>query len=83
MIARPRISPSPRSTGWPAPVWKLKYAPEYPWESYYNAHLFRSFSATFDAQHYNNPAYNHDHGPLWVTGIRLHLEFGLKPLVAK
>jgi len=62
---------------------KLNYAPEYLWESYYSARLCRGFYATFDAQHYKNPAYNHDRGPLWVESIRLHMEFGLKPLSAK
>jgi high affinity Mn2+ porin len=62
---------------------KLNYAPEYLWESYYNAHVFRGFYATFDVQHYNNPAYNHDRGPVWVESIRLHIELGLKPLQAK
>jgi high affinity Mn2+ porin len=62
---------------------KLNYAPEYLWESYYSARVFRGFYATFDAQHYNNPAYNHDRGPVWVESIRLHIEFGIKPLTAK
>jgi len=62
---------------------KLNYAPEYLWESYYNAHVIRGLSATFDVQHYNNPAFNHDRGPVWVESIRLHLEFGIKPLAAK
>jgi hypothetical protein len=56
----------------------LQYAPEYVWESYYNARLFRGFFATFDVQHVNNPAYNQDRGPLWIEGIRLHLEYGKK-----
>jgi high affinity Mn2+ porin len=62
---------------------RLNYAPEYLWESYYSAHVYRCFYATFDAQHYNNPAYNHDRGPVWVESIRLHIEFGIKPLTAK
>ncbi len=62
---------------------KLNYAPEYLWESYYSAHVYRGFFATFDVQHYNNPAYNHDRGPVWVESIRLHIEFGIKPLQAK
>jgi high affinity Mn2+ porin len=62
---------------------RLNYAPEYLWESYYNIHVYRGFSATFDAQHYNNPAYNHDRGPVWVESVRLHIEFGIKPLSAK
>jgi high affinity Mn2+ porin len=62
---------------------KLNYAPEYVWESYYSAQLFPGFFATLDAQHYNNPAFNHDRGPLWVESLRLHMEFGLKPWSAK
>jgi high affinity Mn2+ porin len=62
---------------------KLNYAPEYLWETYYTARVVRGFYATFDAQHYNNPAYNHDRGPVWVESIRLHIEFGIKPLQAK
>jgi high affinity Mn2+ porin len=62
---------------------RLNYAPEYLWESYYSARLFPGFYATFDLQHYNNPAYNHDRGPVWVESVRLHMEFGLKPWKAK
>jgi high affinity Mn2+ porin len=62
---------------------KLNYAPEYLWESYYSARVMRGLVATFDLQHYNNPAYNHDRGPVWVESIRLHIEFGIKPLQAK
>ena len=62
---------------------RLNYAPEYLWESYYSARVFRGFYATFDAQHYSNPAYNHERGPLWVESVRLHVEFGLKPWQAK
>jgi high affinity Mn2+ porin len=62
---------------------RLNYAPEYLWETYYSAHIYRGLFASLDVQHYNNPAYNHDRGPLWVESIRLHVEFGLKPFVAK
>lgn len=53
---------------------KLNYAPEYLWESYYNAQVVKGFFVGFDAQHYNNPAYNHDRGPVWAFSIRLHIE---------
>ena len=53
---------------------KLNYAPEYLWESYYNARVVKGVFVGFDAQHYNNPAYNHDRGPVWAFSIRLHLE---------
>jgi high affinity Mn2+ porin len=62
---------------------RLNYAPEYVWESYYNAHLFRGLFATFNLQHVGNPAFNHDRGPVWIEAIRLHMEFGLHPLQAK
>jgi hypothetical protein len=53
---------------------RLNYAPEYAWESYYNAQVFKEFAIAFDAQHYDNPAYNHDRGPLWAYSMRLHIE---------
>jgi high affinity Mn2+ porin len=62
---------------------RLNYAPEYVWESYYQARLFPGFFATFDLQHDTNPAFNHDRGPVWIESLRLHMEFGLKPPQAK
>jgi len=62
---------------------RLNYAPEYVWESYYRARLFAGFFATFDLQHDTNLAFNHDRGPVWIESLRLHMEFGLKPLQAK
>lgn len=56
----------------------LNYAPEYSWETYYNARLFGGFFAALDAQHIVNPAYNQDRGPLWAYSLRLHMEFGKK-----
>jgi carbohydrate-selective porin OprB len=53
---------------------RLNYAPEYLWESYYSAQVVKGFFVTFDAQHYNNPAYNHDRGPVWIYSLRLHIE---------
>jgi len=41
------------------------------------------FFATFDLQHYTNPAYNHDRGPVTAYSLRLHMEFGIKPRQAK
>jgi high affinity Mn2+ porin len=55
---------------------KLNYAPEYVWESYYNARLFPGFFAGYDLQYVKNPAFNHDRGPVWISSIRLHLELG-------
>jgi high affinity Mn2+ porin len=61
----------------------LNYAPEYVWETYYSARLFPGFFATFDLQRDANPAYNQDRGPVLIYSLRLHMEFGLKPLQAK
>lgn len=55
---------------------RLRYAPEYVWESYYSAKLLPGFFATFDLQYVNNPAYNQDRGPVWIESIRLHIEAG-------
>jgi high affinity Mn2+ porin len=53
---------------------RLEYGPEYAWESYYRARLFPGFFASFDLQHFNNPAYNENRGPVWIESIRLHIE---------
>jgi high affinity Mn2+ porin len=58
---------------------RLNYAPEYLWESYYSARVVPGLMATFDVQRYNNPAYNHDRGPVTIYSLRLHLELGIKP----
>lgn len=52
----------------------LRYGPEYTWESYYNAQVLPGFFVGFNVQHYWNPAYNRDRGPLWIANLRLHLE---------
>ncbi len=55
---------------------RLNYGPEYVWETYYSARLFRGFYTTIDKQYVVNPAYNRDRGPVWVSSIRLHIEVG-------
>lgn len=57
---------------------RLRYGPEYVWESYYSARVMRGLFATFDLQHVNNPGYNQDRGPVWIESIRLHIEVGKK-----
>jgi high affinity Mn2+ porin len=52
----------------------LRYAPEYVWETYYNARIFRGLFATLDVQRVVNPGYNQDRGPVWIPSIRLHVE---------
>jgi high affinity Mn2+ porin len=57
----------------------LNYAPEYVWESYYQARLAHGLFAAFDVQRDTNPAYNHDRGPVMIYSVRLHIALGLKP----
>ncbi len=57
---------------------RLNYAPEYVWESYYSARVFPGTFASFDVQHVVNPAYNQDRGPIWIYGVRLHVEYGFR-----
>lgn len=52
----------------------LNYGQERIVESYYNAHLWRGVYLALDAQHVNNPGYNQDRGPVWVTSVRIHIE---------
>jgi high affinity Mn2+ porin len=54
---------------------RLRYGPESIAEAYYNAHLLPGLFAAFDLQHVSNPAYNQDRGPLWITSIRLHVDW--------
>ncbi|MGA8026287.1 MAG: carbohydrate porin [Bryobacteraceae bacterium] len=62
---------------------RLRYGPEYVWESYYNAKVYKGFFAGFDLQHVANPAYNEDRGPVWIYSIRLHIELGKPDFVSR
>lgn len=53
----------------------LNYRPETIFETYYSLAVAKSTSVTLDYQHYRNPAYNADRGPVDVFGVRLHSEF--------
>ena len=55
---------------------RLQYGPETISESYYNARLLPWLFAAIDLQHVTNPAYNEDRGPVWISSLRLHIEFG-------
>ncbi len=57
---------------------RLRYGPEYVWETYYSTQVVPGFFATFNLQRVANPAYNQDRGPVWIESIRLHIEFGKK-----
>jgi high affinity Mn2+ porin len=53
----------------------LTYGPEKIFEGFYTAHLWRGFFASFDLQHVNNPGYNQARGPVFVPGVRFHVDF--------
>jgi hypothetical protein len=53
----------------------LTYGRETIFESFYNVHLWRGVYASVNLQHINNPGYNRDRGPVWVPGLRLHVDF--------
>jgi hypothetical protein len=53
----------------------LNYGQEKIFEGFYTAHLWRGFYASIDLQHFNNPGYNKDRGPVTVPGLRFHTEF--------
>ena len=53
---------------------RLNYSHEEVFEAYYNFHLLRGIFLAFDLQHIRNPGYNNSRGPVWVFGLRLHLE---------
>jgi carbohydrate-selective porin OprB len=55
---------------------RLRYGPEYIWETYYSARILPGVFASLDLQHVSNPAYNQDRGPVWIASIRLHVELG-------
>ena len=53
---------------------KLTYGRENIVEAYYTVHLWRGVFASVDVQHFNNPGYNQDRGPVLVPGLRLHID---------
>ncbi len=52
----------------------LNYGRENILEFYYNLHIWRGAFAAFDLQHFNNPGYNRDRGPVLVPALRLHID---------
>ena len=55
---------------------RINYDPEKVWESYYSCRVFRGLFASYDLQRIANPVFNRDRGPVWVSSLRLHLEYG-------
>lgn len=53
----------------------MHYGAEKIVETYYSAMLNQHVTLSLNYQHVNNPAYNHDRGPVSIFGIRLHADF--------
>jgi len=53
----------------------LRYGRENIEESYYNLHAWRGMYFALDMQHIDDPGYNRDRGPVWVEGVRAHVDF--------
>ncbi len=53
----------------------LTYGHEKIIETFYTAHLWRGFFASYDFQHVNNPGYNQARGPIAVSAVRFHTDF--------
>ncbi|MGD0766748.1 MAG: carbohydrate porin [Tepidisphaeraceae bacterium] len=54
---------------------KLNYAPEEVLETYYNCKIVDHVFVTPDLQFVEHPAYNSDRGPVFIAGVRAHVEF--------
>ena len=53
----------------------LRYERENIWETYYTLHIWRGIFTSAQIQFLANPGYNADRGPVWVPGIRMHVDF--------
>jgi high affinity Mn2+ porin len=53
----------------------LNYGRENIEEGYYNWHAWRGLFFALDVQHIDNPGYNRDRGPVWLGGVRTHVDF--------
>jgi hypothetical protein len=53
----------------------LNYRREDIAEWYYNAHLWRGFYSAVGGTYIDHPGYNCDRGPVYVTTVRMHIDF--------
>ena len=54
---------------------RLNYGRESIAETYYTLHVWRGVFTSLDFQFIANPGYNKDRGPVFVPGLRLHVDF--------
>lgn len=57
---------------------RLRYGRENIWESYYSARVCKGLFVSYDLQRIDNPAFNRDRGPVWVSSLRIHIEGGIQ-----
>jgi high affinity Mn2+ porin len=53
----------------------LDYGRENIVEWYYNVHMWRGLYTAVGGTHIDNPGYNRDRGPVYVTTVRAHIDF--------
>jgi high affinity Mn2+ porin len=53
----------------------LTYGSEKILETFYTAHLWRGFFASYDLQYINDPGYNQARGPAAISAFRFHTDF--------
>jgi high affinity Mn2+ porin len=54
---------------------RLNYGRENIEEGYYDWHSWKGVFFALDVQHIDDPGYNRDRGPVWVGGVRTHVDF--------
>ena len=54
---------------------RLNYGRENIVESYYTVHIHTGLFGSLQLSHIDNPGYNRDRGPVWVPGLRVHVDF--------
>ena len=54
---------------------RLNYGRENIVESYYTRHIHSGLFGSIQLSHVDHPGYNRDRGPVWVPGLRIHIDF--------
>jgi hypothetical protein len=54
---------------------RLNYGRENIEEIYYTRHIKNGLFGAIQLSHIDNPGYNRDRGPVWVPGLRVHIDF--------
>jgi high affinity Mn2+ porin len=54
---------------------RLNYGRENIVEGYYTHHVHTGLFVSVGLTHIDNPGYNRDRGPVWVPGVRAHVDF--------